>query len=58
MMSPMQLVAWRDDLADNLRSWQEPEGILCGSEPDLAEREACRERLRIAIEVIGRILVG
>jgi len=54
----MELVAWRDDLARNLRDWQEPDGLLLPTEPDPAEREKCRNNLSVAIDVISRVLAG
>lgn len=57
-MSVVEMVAWRDDMLGSLRAWQEPAGILCGTEPDPGEREACRSRLRVAIDVLNRILAG
>ena len=57
-MSALELSAWRADLLDNLRGWEEPDGILCGSEQDPAEREACRQRLRVAVDVLDRVLRG
>jgi len=57
-MSAMELVAWRDDLARNLRDWREPDGLLLPTEPDPAEREKCRNNLSVAIDVISRVLAG
>jgi hypothetical protein len=56
MMSETWVAAWRDDLERNLAEWSEPRGMLVPTEPDPEEREACRGRLRVAIEVLGRVL--
>ena len=55
-MSEIEVIAWRDDLAQALFEWREPGGVLLPTEPDPEEREACRGRLRVAIEVLGRVL--
>ncbi len=55
-MSEAQVIAWRDDLVGNLDGWDEEHGILLPTEPDPIERERCRERLRVAIEVLERVL--
>lgn len=57
-MSAMQLIAWRDDLADALVMWHEPDGQLVPTEPDPTERDRCRLNLRVAIEVLERVLAG
>jgi hypothetical protein len=56
MMSDVQVVAWRDDLTRSLDDWNEPDGVLIMSQPNPVEREKCRDRLRVAIEVLTRVL--
>jgi len=56
MMSEIEVIAWRDDLAQSLFDWREPDGVLLPTEPNPEEREACRGRLKVAIEVLGRVL--
>ena len=58
MLSEAQIIAWRDDLTSSLEMWREPDGILLPTEPDPKERAECRQNLRVAIEILTRVLAG
>ena len=58
MMSEAQVTALRDDTARALADWSEVDGIMCATEPELIKREIHRERLRVGIEVLERVLAG
>jgi hypothetical protein len=55
-MSEADIRGWRGDLALGLADWQEPDGLLIFSEPDPEVRDRCRDRLRVAVEVLDRVL--
>lgn len=57
-MSEAEVMALRDDVVRALHDWQEPDGFLLPTEPDPLERELCRERLRVARDVLNRVLTG
>jgi hypothetical protein len=56
MMDANTARAWMDDLRLSRAMWQEPDGFLVVTEPDADERARVRERLTIAIDVLGRAL--
>jgi hypothetical protein len=58
MMEELAIQRWRDDLAAALEFWREPDGMLVFSERDPEVRERCRDRLRVAVEVLDRVLGG
>jgi len=57
-MSAAEVMALRDDVVRALHDWAEPDGFLLPTEPDPLERELCRERLRVARDVLNRVLSG
>jgi hypothetical protein len=57
MMSEMQVTAMRDDCERALDDWKEPDGILVPTIPNPLEREIHRERLRVGLDLLNRILV-
>ena len=58
MMSEAQVTALRDDTARALDSWAEPDGIMCPTEAEQLKRAIYRERLRVGLDVLERILAG
>lgn len=56
MMSEVEVIAMRDDCVRALEDWSEPGGILVPTLPNALEREIHRERLRVAVDLLGRIL--
>jgi hypothetical protein len=58
VLSEVEVQALRDDVVRALHDWDEPHGFLLPTEPDPLERELCRERLRVARDVLNRVLAG
>lgn len=56
MMSPAEISEWREEMRHTLTLWRDPDGELVPTEPDPDEREACRQRLKAAIETLDRVL--
>jgi hypothetical protein len=57
MLSEMQVTALRDDCVRALEDWTEPDGILVPTLQNPLEREIHRERLRVGLDLLNRILV-
>jgi hypothetical protein len=57
-MTEAAVLELRDDVVRALHDWAEPDGFLLPTEPDPVERELCRERLRVARDVLNRVLSG
>lgn len=57
-MSEAQVTAIRDDTVRALADWEPPDGILIPTLQNPLEREIHRERLRVGIEVLERVLAG
>ena len=55
-MSEAQVTALRDDCVRALDDWQEPNGILVPTLQNPLEREIHRERLRVGLDLLNRIL--
>ena len=51
-------MAMRDDCVRALEGWEEPDGIMLPVLTNRLEREVQRERLRVGLDLLNRILGG
>jgi hypothetical protein len=56
MMREATVREWRQNLRDSLDGWSEPGGHLVPSEPDPEGRAQVRAELKIAIDVLTKVL--